>query len=48
MRVKITLACTSCKSKNYISSKNKSSNPDKVETMKFCPKERMVTLHREF
>ncbi|MEY8443446.1 50S ribosomal protein L33 [Lactococcus ileimucosae] len=47
MRVKITLACTICKSKNYISSKNRSSHPGKVETMKFCPKERMVTLHRE-
>ncbi|HAP16046.1 MAG TPA: 50S ribosomal protein L33, partial [Lactococcus sp.] len=32
MRVKITLACTICKSKNYISSKNKSNHPEKVET----------------
>ncbi|MCL2677102.1 MAG: 50S ribosomal protein L33 [Streptococcaceae bacterium] len=47
MRVKITLRCSSCKSKNYISSKNKTTKPDKVEVMKFCPKERKVTLHKE-
>ena len=40
MRVKITLICSSC-------SKNKATHPEKVETMKFCPKERIVTLHRE-
>ncbi|MFC4651467.1 50S ribosomal protein L33 [Lactococcus nasutitermitis] len=47
MRVKITLRCTSCGSKNYISSKNKATHPEKVESLKFCPKERLVTLHKE-
>ena len=47
MRVKITLICSSCGNKNYIISKNKATHPEKFETMKFCPKERIVTLHRE-
>ncbi|URZ86746.1 MULTISPECIES: 50S ribosomal protein L33 [Floricoccus] len=47
MRVKINLRCTECKSKNYISSKNKSTHPDKVRVLKYCPKERKVTMHEE-
>lgn len=47
MRVNITLECTECKERNYISKKNKRNNPDRIETKKYCPRERRVTLHRE-
>lgn len=47
MRVNITLECTECKERNYISKKNKRNNPDRVELNKYCPRERRVTLHRE-
>lgn len=47
MRVNITLECTECKERNYISKKNKRNNPDRVEFNKYCPRERVVTLHRE-
>lgn len=47
MRVKINLKCTSCGRVNYISSKNKANNQEKIVTKKYCPNERKVTIHRE-
>ena len=47
MRVNITLVCTECKERNYLSNKNKRNNPDRLEVKKYCPRERKVTLHRE-
>ncbi|MGT2801256.1 50S ribosomal protein L33 [Streptococcus henryi] len=47
MRVKINLQCSSCGNKNYLTSKNKSAHPDKIQVPKYCPKERKVTLHVE-
>ncbi|MGY3765972.1 50S ribosomal protein L33 [Vagococcus vulneris] len=47
MRVNITLECTECKERNYLTSKNKRNNPDRLEAKKYCPRERKVTLHRE-
>ncbi|AQS52995.1 50S ribosomal protein L33 1 [Jeotgalibaca dankookensis] len=47
MRVHITLECTECKERNYLSTKNKRNNPDRLEVKKYCPRERKVTLHRE-
>ncbi|WP_373774086.1 50S ribosomal protein L33, partial [Streptococcus ferus] len=44
MRVKNNLKCSSCGSKNYLTSKNKQNHPDKIEVLKYCPKERKVTL----
>ena len=31
MRVNITLACTECGDRNYISKKNKRNNPERIE-----------------
>ena len=31
MRVNITLACTECDDRNYISKKNKRNNPERIE-----------------
>ena len=47
MRVHITLECTECHERNYLSSKNRRNNPDRVEFKKYCPRDRKVTLHRE-
>jgi len=47
MRENITLECTECKERNYISVKNKRNNPDRLEMKKYCPRERRSTLHRE-
>ncbi|MEZ7613475.1 MULTISPECIES: 50S ribosomal protein L33 [Streptococcus] len=47
MRIKVQLTCTSCGSQNYLTSKNIKTHPEKIEVLKYCPKERKVTLHIE-
>jgi large subunit ribosomal protein L33 len=47
VRPKITLACTECKERNYITRKNRRNDPDRVELRKFCPRDGRHTLHRE-
>jgi large subunit ribosomal protein L33 len=47
VRPKITLACTECKERNYITKKNRRNNPDRVELAKFCPRCAKHTAHRE-
>jgi large subunit ribosomal protein L33 len=46
-RVVVTIACTVCKQRNYTTSKNKKNNPERLELRKFCPTDRMHTIHRE-
>jgi large subunit ribosomal protein L33 len=47
IRSHITLACTECKERNYISEKNRRNDPGRMEINKFCPRCRMHRLHRE-
>jgi large subunit ribosomal protein L33 len=47
MRDIITLACTDCKNRNYTTTKNKKTTPDKLELRKFCPSCRKHTAHKE-
>ncbi len=47
IRPKITLACTDCKERNYITKKNRRNTPDRLEMKKFCPKCGHHTAHRE-
>ena len=47
MRVKITLACTECKQRNYNTMKNKKNDPDRLEMNKYCRFCRKHTLRRE-
>lgn len=47
MRVKVTLACTECKRRNYVTKKNKRNNPERIEMNKHCKLCRKHTLHRE-
>ena len=47
MRVRVTLACSECKQRNYNTTKNKKNNPDRIELkkyFKFCKKH---TTHKE-
>ena len=47
MRVKITLACSECKQRNYDTKKNKKNDPDRLEAKKYCRFCRKHTLHKE-
>ena len=47
VRPKVTLACTECKERNYITKKNRRNDPDRIELKKFCPRDRRHTIHRE-
>ncbi len=47
MRVKITLACTECKQRNYNTMKNKKNDPDRLEMHKYCRFCKKHTLHKE-
>jgi large subunit ribosomal protein L33 len=47
IRPKITLACTECKERNYITRKNRRNDPDRLELQKFCPRCRCHRAHRE-
>jgi large subunit ribosomal protein L33 len=47
VRPKITMACTDCKERNYITEKNRRNHPDRIELAKFCPRCKKHTAHRE-
>lgn len=46
-RDKITLACTECKERNYSTTKNKRTHPERVEFKKHCRRCGTHTLHKE-
>ena len=43
----IQLQCTDCKDKNYSTTKNRKTTPDRIEMKKFCRKCRKHTAHKE-
>ena len=47
VRVKITLACTECKQRNYNLTKDKRVHTERMETKKYCPFCKAHTLHKE-
>ena len=47
MTVKITLACTECKPRDYHPTTNKQNNPDRLEMKKYCRFCKKHTVHRE-
>lgn len=47
IREKITLECTQCKERNYNTTKNRRTHPDRVEYRKYCTRCRMHTMHKE-
>ncbi len=46
-RENITLACTGCKRRNYVNTRNKKIKTERLELKKYCPFERKHTVHRE-
>ena len=46
-RIQITLACESCKRRNYITMKNKMNDRERIEMKKYCGSERKHTTHTE-
>lgn len=47
MRAKITLRCSECKEENYIGTRNKSTQPDRMKIKKFCARCNKMTEHNE-
>ncbi|MEZ5311985.1 MAG: 50S ribosomal protein L33 [Microthrixaceae bacterium] len=46
-RVKVTLECTECKRRNYMTKKNKVNNRERIELSKYCRFDRKHTVHKE-
>lgn len=46
-REKIILECTTCKSRNYFTDKNRRVHPERVEWKKFCPRCNKHLAHKE-
>jgi large subunit ribosomal protein L33 len=46
-RVQVTLACETCKRRNYITTKNKQNDRERIEMNKYCRWDRQHTLHKE-
>ena len=47
IRPKITMACVDCKERNYITTKNRRNDPDRIGLKKFCRRCGKHTGHRE-
>lgn len=47
MRDNITLACTDCDQRNYVTTRNKKTQLQKLEMKKFCKFCRKHVLHKE-
>ena len=46
-RPTITMACTECKRRNYVTEKNRINDRDRLELKKYCRWCRRHTVHRE-
>lgn len=48
-RIIITLACTDCRSRNYVTTKNRIKHQERLQLRKYCPAPscRKHTVHRE-
>lgn len=47
VRVRVTLACTECKQRNYNTMKDKKTHPERMETKKYCRFCKTHTVHKE-
>jgi large subunit ribosomal protein L33 len=47
MRIQITLECTECKRRNYVSFKNKKNTTQRLEIKKYCRWDHKHTVHKE-
>jgi large subunit ribosomal protein L33 len=46
-RPTITLACSNCKRRNYVTEKNRINDRERIELKKYCRWCRQHTVHRE-
>ena len=46
-RIEVTLECQECKRRNYITTKNKVNDRERIELKKYCSWDRPHTLHKE-
>lgn len=46
-RVQVTLECTQCKRRNYITTKNRIEQRERIELKKYCRWDRAHTVHKE-
>lgn len=46
-RLILTLACETCKERNYTSTKNKQNTPDRIVLQKYCKRCKKKTSHKE-
>ena len=46
-RPKVTLACTECSSRNYITTKNRNTQRERIEFRKHCPRCNAHLAHGE-
>ena len=46
-RTQVTLECQECKRRNYITTKNKANQRERIEMKKYCRWDRTHTLHKE-
>lgn len=47
MREKIILICTECLSRNYTTTKNKQTQKERIEYVKYCSRCNKHTVHKE-
>jgi len=47
MRVAVTMSCTQCKQRNYMTTKDKKKHPEKLELRKYCRFCNVHTVHKE-
>jgi large subunit ribosomal protein L33 len=46
-RVHVTLECTQCKRRNYITTKSKVNDRERIEMKKYCKWDKAHTVHKE-
>lgn len=46
-RTIITLACSDCRERNYVSEKNQRNDTNRLELRKYCPRCRAHKVHKE-
>ena len=46
-RIQVTLACEDCKRRNYITTKNKLNDRERIDLVKYCRFDRRHTPHKE-
>jgi len=47
VRLVITLECTECRERNYVTEKNRRNDPGRLELQKYCSRCRTHRAHRE-